>query len=311
MRRTLATSAPGRIRIISMARIFTDVSSKSRRRPASFIQTCRAELEYSSEHATSGRQVFQRTAPRNSWSTKTAMAFVAVVTATAMPAAAQKPKSWLNAAVMTTPPARYSGTPAIHGIKTRSPCGGDVSNERVDAGRGVAKRPHRSGGDEDCDGCTGRRVRHDGDEPDEEERERLLQPDDDADEAQADAHRLGRNRGPVPVLQHVELLRHLGRELGEALVLARHLGEVGERPALADELVQHAAASEASVDWLTSTKQARGAPERQEKHVRHPEKGHQECFKPVCAARGLRQRLQRSKIRVHAPPVEDASALSR
>ena len=40
--RALAMSAPGRERIISIARIFTDVSSKSLRSPASFIQTCGA-----------------------------------------------------------------------------------------------------------------------------------------------------------------------------------------------------------------------------------------------------------------------------
>ena len=52
--RALAISAPGRDRIISIARIFTDVSSKSLRRPASFIQTCAAAPCISRERAAAG-----------------------------------------------------------------------------------------------------------------------------------------------------------------------------------------------------------------------------------------------------------------
>ena len=39
-RRTLAKSAPGRVTIISMARMFTDCSSKFLRVMASFFHTC-------------------------------------------------------------------------------------------------------------------------------------------------------------------------------------------------------------------------------------------------------------------------------
>ena len=69
-----------------------------------------------------------RTAPSAWWSAYTDKALVNVHTATEAAAAIQKPVYFLNAAVMTTPPVRYSGTAAIQGIKYSRPCDVEMAN---------------------------------------------------------------------------------------------------------------------------------------------------------------------------------------
>ena len=59
------------------------------------------------------------------------MALVPAEMATATAAAPAKPRYFCTAAVTTTPPVRYSGTAAIHGIMYRSSCAEQRSAPRM------------------------------------------------------------------------------------------------------------------------------------------------------------------------------------
>ena len=107
--------------------------------------------------------------------------------------------------------------------------------------------PHRSSGDVDCDRCARWRGCDDRDEPNKEEREQLLQADDDANEAQTDAHRFGSNGRPVPLrVERMQLLRDNRRKVGKPCMLFWNLSIGPERPVLSHELVQPAAMRDVS-----------------------------------------------------------------